>query len=300
MRGLSLLSALALSTATAGLADGPGDVTEAEAQAEEIRVAMERSVVEARNRVDVYIGQSVTVAVSRGHVNRIAVPFPRFDIQTSSPETIQIRQHVFYVTPSADAPISMFITPEGSEELAIQLNLAPSAIPPQQIDLVFAEDVGALVPAAFSAPEAAEGGMPATASPNVHPAEHERAVVGALKALVRGEIPEDYVPTAIGPVHPQCQLYPGWRVAFAEGQRFVGSAYDVYVGVVTREGARAGGFEEQWCGAPDVAAVALSPSAQLDPGQSAEIFVVRRRAAPVAANAPDPQRYRPTLVRARP
>jgi conjugal transfer pilus assembly protein TraK len=92
--------------------------------------------------------------------------------------------------------------------------------------------------------------------------------------------------------HPRCRNVGGVSASFAAGQRFIGSAFEVFVGVAHNGAAIAKAFDEQWCAGPDVAAVALWPSPELAPGARAEIVVVRRRA-PVTER---PVRMRASLV----
>jgi conjugal transfer pilus assembly protein TraK len=304
MSRLNMMAAAALACAPVlGLADGmPEDVArEADAQAGSADGAVAPvAVTVSPNDVWVAPGQEVAVRVALGHINRIETPFQAFDIWTESPEEFEQRGHVFYVSPQTDRPISMFVTPRGDESLAFSLMLLPEPIKPAQVRLrlgVAGEEMAIPISlndrGAPGAPaRAVVAATPAIAAPSFESGPYEAGLTALVKDFVIGMVPQGYAASPQTGAHPRCRNVGGVSASFAAGQRFIGSAFEVFVGVAHNGAAIAKAFDEQWCAGPDVAAVALWPSPELAPGARAEIVVVRRRA-PVTER---PVRMRASLV----
>jgi conjugal transfer pilus assembly protein TraK len=248
------------------------------------------------NDVLVTPGVPATLRIARSFINRIVTPFAEFDVWTESPEEFRTRANVFYIAPTSDVPVTLYLTPKDDERLALALTLVPEDVPPAEIHLKLADASGALIlPAALGAgPAATAEVLPAPAVPAYESEPHEAAVAELLRAIAAGEVPQGYGPASMTAVHPRCRMVGSASASFARGQRYVGGAYEVFVGVARNDGVTETTFLEEWCAGPDVAAVALWPSVRLGPGAEAEVFVVRRRAVQPAA----PERARPSLLRA--
>lgn len=241
-------------------------------------------------------GRMAAFAVALGHTNRVVTPFADFDVWSASGETFETRQNVFYIAPTSTEPITLFVTPKDDERLALHLMLSPADIPPAEIHIKLVDTTGALIlPASLGIGAEPSGvALPLPADPSFQAAPHESAVADLLRAVVAGDVPPGYGAASLNAVHPRCRIAGAVTASFSGGQRFVGSAYEVFVGVARNAGAAHATFLEEWCAGPDVAAVALWPAVHLAPGAASEIFVVRRRAAaPVAP----PERARPSLLR---
>ena len=260
---------------------------------EEAAAPAARTAALGVNDVLVTPGAPQTIRVALDHINRIATPFAGFDLWTESPEQFQTRGHVFYISPTDERPITLFVTPKGDENLALRLTLVPSRIPPTEIHLRLADETGALVlPAAVGvAAAASEPSLPASSVPSFESGPYEEAIASVVMEIAAGSVPAGYVAAPMTAVHPRCRQTGGFTVRFDGGQRFVGSPFEVFVGVVTASGGRRS-FDEQWCAAPDVVAVALWPDSDFGPGERAEIMVLRRR----ASASPTPSRTRPSLI----
>ena len=290
------LRALALATLApfAVSADGlPDDDAPPSSPAGQATPAAQR-VATGVNDVLVTPGVSQTVRVALGHINRIVTPFAAFDLWTESPEQFQTRAHVFYISPTEERPITLYVTPKGDESMALSLTLAPSRIPPTEIHLRLVDETGALVlPASIGAAVApSEPPLPASASPSFESGPYEEGIASVVKEIAAGSVPAGYVAAPMTAVFPRCRQTGAVDVRFDGGQRFVGAPYEVFVGVVRMTGAGRISFDERWCAAPDVVAVALWPDAQLARGEAAEIMVLRRR----AGASPAPSRSRPSLI----
>ncbi|MEO0622235.1 MAG: type-F conjugative transfer system secretin TraK [Pseudomonadota bacterium] len=302
MLGATALFLLLASTALAGGMPEEEPITPAAAE----RASLSEAGASVELRVS--SGEAQFVRVAQGHMNRIVTPFPEFDLWTESDEEIQTSGPVFYVSPASDRPISLFITPTGREDLAISLTLVPSAVPPTMITLKLENAAVALVhPAALgsasTAPAAASGGIaagaygpaaPPPALPSYESGPYEETIAAALVAFASGAVPSGFAPGSLTAMHPRCRRIGGLAADFSRGQRYVGSAFEVFVGLVSNTGALPLDFDERRCEDPSVAAVALWPAGSIAPGGRAEIFVVRRRAS--AGGMPVSARARPSLL----
>jgi conjugal transfer pilus assembly protein TraK len=95
--------------------------------------------------------------------------------------------------------------------------------------------------------------------------------------LAQGELPQGYELSGDVPgSHPACDAPPDFKVDFEGGQYALGARLEVFIGVVENTGREVAEFQEVSCGAPEVAAVALWPAVVLQPGELAEIYIVRR------------------------
>ena len=298
--GATALSLILASTALAGGMPEEEPATPAAASPQRPSLSEAGASVELRVRS----GEAQFVRVARGHMNRIVTPFPEFDLWTESDEEIQTSGPVFYVSPASDRPISLFITPTGREDLAISLTLVPSAVPPTMITLKLENAAGALVhPAALGSATAAqtaasgsayEPATPPLALPHYESGPYEETIAAALVAFASGAVPSGFAPGSLTAMHPRCQRIGGLAADFSRGQRYVGAAFEVFVGLVRNAGTLPLDFDERRCEDPSVAAVALWPAGSIAPGGRAEIFVVRRRAS--AGGVPVSARARPSLL----
>lgn len=225
--------------------------------------------------------------VSAGRVNRIVTPFERAKVSTEASEGVEVRGGVIYVTPSGEGPVSMFITEDGDESVALNLTLVPSRVPPAHIELSLPEGVSRAGPARRAAREA-----------GAEKFERGQAYVDMLRSLMRGlafgRVPAGFemaarVPAGVGV--PACAASPV-RVDFSRAQYLAGARVEVFVGVVVNPRPVGLEFIESWCGDPGVMAVALSPTPMVPPGGAAEIYIARR----IAVSDEDAGQRRPVLV----
>ena len=85
--------------------------------------------------VPVQPGVSAIIPISHDSVNRIVTPFQRAKVTSKVSEGIEVRGGVVYVTPSSELPLSMFITEDGDEAVALNLTLVPSRVPSVHLEL---------------------------------------------------------------------------------------------------------------------------------------------------------------------
>jgi conjugal transfer pilus assembly protein TraK len=93
----------------------------------------------------------------------------------------------------------------------------------------------------------------------------------ALQGIPAGynltNLPKDYA-------LPKCRV-DGFKVDFSQGQLIAGSKLHYVIGKVTNISTETLEFKESGCGDYDVAAVALYPTNVFEPGESAEIYVIK-------------------------
>lgn len=253
--------------------------------------------------ISVRPGINTIIPVAIGHINRIKTPFSLAFIDTADASEMQVRDSVIYIAPTQSRPVTMFVSEQGDESLAMSLTLVPENIPPVEVSLIFDPrfiGAGTPVPAAAAAP--------APSSSSGLPAMGQQAYVDEIRTVMRelalGDIPRGYTMSALSAGrYPSCVPDPGtgFQVSFERGQLFEGGSLEIAVGAVQRvSGAGRAEFKEVWCGRSSaVAAVALFPSPLMAIGDAAEVYVILRQPAPGAATDQRPRLVRPSALGAR-
>lgn len=213
------------------------------------------------------VNQIVTIAV--GHTNRIVTPFNHPQVSTSTLSTgeggeVAVKDNVVYVSTAKNIPLSMFITEKGQENLSISLTLVPRKIPSREINVTF-KDSNVSMRLASEDAEAWEKNQPFESGTNK-----------TLKDVALKNIPTGYTLTNIpkGYALPRCRVQ-GFDVDWSKGQLIAGSKLHILVGKVTNTSSSVLEFKEAGCGDYDVAGVALFPTNIFNPGDSAEIYVIK-------------------------
>lgn len=239
--------------------------------------------------VQVRTGANNIFPIAQGHMNRIVTPFQRAGVQTNSPEEIQSRGNVIYVSPRSEQPLTMFIHEDGDDSVAISLTLVPRLIPPVELDLRLPGESATRVSSRtvrerVDTADRWERGQP-----------YVDTIRDVMRRLAVGEVPPGYemrqMAGSVSP--PACRTDAGITVDFRRGQLVVGAQLEAYVGVVRNSSGEAREFVESWCGSASTVAVALSPSPMLAPGGSAEIFIIQRNTPVQERSTP-----RPSLLQA--
>jgi conjugal transfer pilus assembly protein TraK len=234
-------------------------------------------------------GETNIFPVALGRVNRIITPFRHAKVSTEAASGIEVRDGVIYLTPGSVGAISMFVTEDGDESVAISLTLVPSGMPPVSLELRLPGDVTSKL----AVRPGADRGEAARF-------ERQHPYVDMLRALMRGlalgRVPAGYELHEAVPVTvalPRCAGSPV-AVDFTRAQYVLGASVEVVVGVVSNPGRVGLDFTESWCGEPGVLAVALSPTPFIAPGAASEIYIARR----VTEPEDDQSASRPSLVKA--
>jgi len=230
--------------------------------------------------------------VAAGRVNRIVTPFVRARVSSEAAEGIEVHGGVIYVTPATESPISMFITEDGDESVAVSVTLVPAHTPPVHLELQLPADVIATKAVRRVPQDAATAERFERAQPFVD------MIRSLMRGLALGRVPAGFEMLArppAGRLLPVCVGAP-LRVDFSRAQYLRGSHVEVWVGVVSNPGSEATEFLESACGGPEVLSVALSPTPLVPAGGASEIYVARR----YSADEESRSSRRPTLLSGRP
>ena len=230
---------------------------------------MPMSMGSTDNDIMVKPGVNQIVQIAVGHTNRIVTPFAHPQVSSASltggeQGEVTVKDNVVYVSTAKNYPLSMFITEKGNENLSISLTLVPRKIPSREINVSFRDSNVSMRYASEDA-EAWEKSQPFLSGSN----KNLRTI--ALQGIPAGynltNLPKDYA-------LPKCRV-DGFRVDFSQGQLIAGSKLHYVIGKVTNISKETLEFKESGCGDYDVAAVALYPTNVFEPGESAEIYVIK-------------------------
>ncbi len=216
-------------------------------------------------------GVNEIIPVAIGHLNRIVTPFDSPQVRTVSQATTQIEGNVLYVATPDETPVTLYITPGATEDLALSLTLAPRRIPPREIRLTLdAADYKKL--GALQGQSTRPGGKLGHAAQDY--IAHLKATFRAL-ALMR--TPKGYAlrdPAAGESIRcTQAGLHT------RTGQALEGRDMVLLVGVARNSGGTAFEVDERSCtdNGGEVLAVAAWPKVMLEPGEATELYVAVRR-----------------------
>lgn len=246
--------------------------------------------VETRQEVLVSPGANTLIPISKGQINRLVTPFEKPIVQTVSEAAITASGNAIYVTPHTDQPITMFVTPDEDESIALSLTLLPQTVPPIQANLILAQNL----------PGGRKGlAGNAGASTNTEEAskwERSQPYMDSLRGILRdmalGTLPPGYSFGALpsGTSIPAC-AQPGMKFDFSKSQLITGHDFRIYVAVAQNISPRTLEFDHSACTHPYRAAVSSWPHEILEPGQKTEVFLVTR----VPVDRPD-RSSRPSLL----
>ena len=252
----------------------PGSVENPSVPASVVKKPTPVQPIESRQDVVVASGTNTLIPISRGQINRLVTPFDNPHIQTVSEAEISTSGNVIYVTTQDEKPVTMFVTPEDDESVAISLTLLPQGVPPIQANLILAKNVQGLA-----------SGMPVTSSTNysgqARKWERSQPYMDTLRSLMRemalGKLPRGYSFGALtsGNKIPAC-AQPSLSFDFSKSQLIEGHDFRVFVATAENVSARTVEFDHGSCTHPHRAAVSAWPDEVLEPGQKTEVFVVTR------------------------
>ena len=236
----------------------------------------------AAGTVSIAPGETKALVVSAGNVNRIVTPFNQPDIVTTSPDQFTVRQNVVYAAPAAGDPLTLYITEKGDETRAISLILMP------QVNVASREFRLVMTGSGTGLPRGTGSVRQAAAWEQSQP--FEVTLTDLMAGLAAGAVPQGYdLAMAADPAAaPRCAAPAPFRIDFDQSQLLTGGQLEAWVGMVANAGGTAAELAETACATtPEVVAVAIWPSPRLQPGERAEIYVVRRVTA-AAARQPRP------------
>lgn len=218
-------------------------------------------------------GVTEVLPIAKDHLNRIVTPYTNPQVRTTANAKIQVKNHVVYVASASEAPITVYVMPRDSESQALSLALVPRQIPPREITLQLADDEGGarIKPVDRAAAQDWEQSQP-----------YVEAIEELMSGLARGQVPSGFGLDSItaGMNIPSCGSPPGAELTYdfvGIGQRLTGGSLIAYVGRVTNTDDETIELDERWCRSERVVASAFWPRIMLEPGQQAEVYVVRSR-----------------------
>lgn len=252
----------------------PGTAENPSVPASVVKTAAPVRPIESRQDVVVTSGTNTLIPISRGQMNRLVTPFEMPKIQTVSTADISISGNVIYVTTTEDKPVTMYVTPDDDESVAISLTLLPQGVPPIQANLILAKNVQGLA-----------SGLPVSSSTNysgqARKWERSQPYMDTLRSLMRdmalGKLPRGYSfgVLASGTKIPAC-AQPNLSFDFSKSQLIEGHDFRVFVATAENVSTRTLEFDHGSCTHPHRAAVSAWPDEVLEPGQKTEVFIVTR------------------------
>ena len=234
--------------------------------------------------IEVEPGINQVLPIAIGHYNRIVTPYDTPFVQTVSDAIIEPHENVLYVASDQEYPVTLYITPDaGDESHAISLTLQPAAIPPVEARLKLPGTTGSVYRSKKKA-EKFETGHPYT-----------EAIKKMLRSVALGQVPEGFGlgPLQAGDMVPFCDQR-GMSYEFLKGQYLRGHHFHISVGTIQNTSGKLLEVDETACINGQIAAVATWPYTYLEPGQTAEIYVVLRKDL-----EPAPTTIRESLLEAR-
>ena len=220
-------------------------------------------------------GVNQVFSISLGHANRIVTPFPNPQVTSSNLRLskdgvgeVMIQNNVIYVTTAKTTPATMFVTNKGSESQALSVTMIPRRIPPREVFLKLDASSSSIMVMDNKEAEAWETSQP-----------YVETIVSTFRHLAKQEVPRGYtlgeIPNNLS--LPYCKM-PHVSISFRDGQYLNGHNLSVLVGVATNNSDKPLEFEEERCGAWNVAAVTVWPDTVLMPGQKTEVyFAIKKR-----------------------
>ncbi|MGI0646929.1 TraK domain-containing protein [Pseudomonas aeruginosa] len=251
-------------------------------------------VVPSLQEVVVQPGVNTIIPAAVNHLNRIVTPFETPIVQSVSGAEISVKENVIYVSTESESPVTMYITPNDDESVAISLTLAPRKVPPIQANLILA-GAGGLAAGGARAPGAG-GSYGFHYSGQAKKWEEGQPYMDAIKkimtSLALGNMPKGY---SIGKASnmdtvPACSQ-EGISFDFSKAQIIMGHNFKVLVGVARNQASVPVLFDETSCTHPSLAATAVWPRNMLEPGDKTEVYVVTR-----VGDAPAEESTRPSLL----
>jgi len=223
-----------------------------------------QSVDIKRSKIDMKPGINEIVQVAQNHLNRIVTPFENPKVTSTSPATTESRDNVIYIGTSNSAPVTLYITEKGSEELALSLTLIPKKIPPREIFLSLGKEFSTSI-------------VTTTAKKWEESQPYILSLESLFKSLALSQLPKGYTFTneIVGTL-PNCRQ-AGLNFNFNDGQTVLGHHFIVHIGIAKNTSPEPIEFIESTCGDWDIAAVSSFPKVAIKPGERTEVYVIQKR-----------------------
>lgn len=218
------------------------------------------------NTVVMRRGVNEIIPVAIYHLNRVVTPFASPVVKTGSGAEVSVEDNVIYVATTDTAPVTLFISEEGNQALALNVTLVPRKIPSREVFLQLADNLITSAGIGNTKADKWEKSQP-----------YVETIRSIFRGLALGELPQGYSLSKYpaNRAAPSCSM-TGLSFDFKQGQLLSGHNMQVSVGVVKNVSGRPIEIRESVCGGWDVAAVAAWPNNMLEPNQKSEIYVAQR------------------------
>ena len=240
------------------------------------RTKSQRDAVKATNRkISVESGENIVLYVSKGSPNRIRTPFSEPIVMANCDQSEMNRECIISVSDEGgvvnfqtivDRPIGTFITPKEQPEISINLFVqALDSVPPQDVYI----DVKDYKPTKRTKKmdELAEK------SEKLRLDEYSEWMNDLTISLVNGDIPEGFSEQRVDG-HMKCRLT---NIETTPGYILNGGKNRVDIYTIANKGMNKVQVNEPECYKKGVRFVFSYPNPVLYPGQTGELFVVRRK-----------------------
>ncbi|QRD62632.1 type-F conjugative transfer system secretin TraK (plasmid) [Xanthomonas citri pv. citri] len=235
-------------------------------------------------QVDVDAGVNKAFGIALQHLNQIVTPFRDPEIKTTSVASISVEKGVVYVSTMLGDEIALLIYEKGGDPASsMSLTLVPDAINPVSVKVnLRGYHPGDGLGSAVASTEAARGW------------EMDQPFLEMVKSTFRelalGRVPDGYgfqpirrVPAEM----PHCS-FPGFEIEPL--QLVTGSSMVVIVSRLTNRNHTAQQVDESSCVSERLVGATTWPSAKLQPGKSAELYLAVRQVVDKSSN------QRPSVV----
>nr|WP_312130899.1 type-F conjugative transfer system secretin TraK [Stenotrophomonas pavanii] len=234
--------------------------------------------------IDVDAGVNKSFGIALQHLNQIVTPFREPEIKTTSVASINVEKGVVYVSTLLGDEIALLIYEKGGDPAnSMSLTLVPDAINPVSVKVnLRGYQAGDSYGSAVASTEMARGW------------EMDQPFLEVVKSTFRelalGRVPDGYGFQSIKRIPaemPRCS-FPGFEIEPL--QIVTGNSMMVIVSRLTNRNHTAQQVDESGCESERLVGATTWPSAKLEPGQSAELYLAVRQVFGKAMN------QRPSVV----
>ena len=212
-------------------------------------------------------GVNKIISISRGHPNRILLPFDDPDIHTTSTDAlIKAESSVIVVATNSKLPVTLFISPKDNPRLALSLTLAPQTMPPAQYEV----SISASLPEQYAFKNT-------KADQWERKDDYTRVLVNLFDKLAKQDLPQGYSLKTPEPGDLHSCFKPNSEIEWELAQVIQGHHIMVDVVVAKNNGNIPVEIIGSDCNGLGVIAAAEWPRSVLEPGEVTEVFVASQR-----------------------
>lgn len=221
--------------------------------------------------------ENIVIPVARGLMNSIATNFTMLAARTSDENSIlEIEKGYLYVTINSDQPVGIIMYEDGVQESQVSVTLWPIDVPASMVKLdVSLSDVMKEKASQYRKDIELEEkqAQAAAEAPSTANSEHTGRIIELLTPVAQGDLPRGFTMTNDIPAHLKtpCQV----TIYQSAEQRLTGGRDVIDVVLMRNDSTRAYHIREEMCLADGVKAVSVFEKAYLQPGETAEVYILR-------------------------